>query len=100
MGFFVYKDNLYCGTFKNGIFKINLNNKSVNKVFGYENETNDALFSLYAKDSILYYGINEAMNYESKGALKKFKIENLINNKNEDSIFGESIIWDYALDSN
>jgi len=100
MKFFVYKDDIYCATFKSGIFKINLKNKSINKVFDNENEANDALFSLYAKDSILYYGVNEAMNSKSKGALKKFKIENLLNNKKEDFIFGESIIWDYAVDTN
>lgn len=98
MDFFVYDDEVYCGTFREGIFKIDIENKSVKEIYSYAPRSN-ALFSIYIKDSLFYYSIDGANSDLKMGTLKKFKIDNLLNNKSEDLMFGKSIIWDYATDS-
>lgn len=97
MDFFIYKDELYCGTFRVGIFKINIKNKTVKRVFRYQNNW-DYLFSIYVKDSLLYYSVDGANNPNNKATLKKFSIDKLIADQKEDLLFGESIVWDYASD--
>ena len=98
MDFFIYKDELYCGTFRVGVFKINVKNKTVKRVFNYKNSW-DSLFSIYVKDSLFYYSVDGANDPNNKATLKKFNIEKLLTNQKEDLLFGKSIIWDYATDT-
>lgn len=97
MDFFTHKNEIYVGTFRHGIFKINLQNNQLKKVFNFKSNL-DALFSIYKNDSILYYGIDGASTNLIKGSFKKFKIEKLLNDDEEELVFGHSVFWDYATD--
>lgn len=97
MDFFVQNNEIYCGTHRHGIFKVDIENNSLKRVFSFKNNL-DALFSIYKKDSIIYYGLDGATTKLTKGSFKKFKIEKLLKDEKEELIFGKSIFWNYATD--
>lgn len=96
MGFFVYNNQLYCGTFKRGIFKLNVDQKTVEKVFDHIKQY--SIFSLYLDKEICYYSMDGLSN-KSIGGLRKLKTNNILKNNQEDIIFGKSIIWGFAKDN-
>ena len=98
MDFFVHKDEVYCGTYRLGIFKFSPCDKHLESVFNYQNDW-DFLLSIQIKDSILYCGVDGANNPRNKGTLKKFETNKFLTDQKEDLLFGKSIIWDYATDS-
>lgn len=95
MDYFIYKDEIYCATFRIGIFKIDLEHKSLKKIYVYKG---NFLFGVYLKDSLFYYSM-DARGSEDKGSLLKFNIDSLLQNKMQDFSFGKSIIWNYAIDN-
>ena len=94
MDFFVYKEEIYCSTFREGIFKLNIEQMTVKRVFNYHGRF---LFSNYLNNSTIYYSIDNRGG-EHNGSLREFKIDSLLDDKKETSWFGKSIIWDYATD--
>jgi len=94
MDFFVYNKELYCGTFRTGIFKIDIENLAVKRVFDSERKW---FFSSYLKDKLFYYSI-DSHGLNINGALRKFSIDSLLQNKPDKLTFGKSIIWEYASD--
>tara|TARA_R110001583_G_scaffold69696_1_gene197562 strand:+ start:3768 stop:6836 length:3069 start_codon:yes stop_codon:yes gene_type:complete len=95
MDYFIYKDELYACTFRTGIFKLDIENKKVKKIFAYEKKS---LFSVHLNEHYIYYGI-DTQNFEGRGSLRKFNIDSLLQNKKEEVSFGKSIIWNYAIDN-
>jgi len=94
MDFFVYNNELYCGTFRSGIFKINIENLTVKQVFIGDK----FLFSTYLKDDNFYYSIDGNADKEPT-TLLKYSINAILSNKNTpQKKFGNSIIWEYATD--
>ncbi|SEB07322.1 Two component regulator propeller [Flavobacterium gillisiae] len=96
MDFFVYKDEIYCVTFRLGVFKLNIEQKTINKIFNYVGRY--FVFSTYLKQNLFYYSIDSHFR-KGKGAVCKFNIENLLKDKDEDLRFGKSIIWEYVTDN-
>jgi len=102
MDFFAYKNDIYCGTYKHGIFKIDIPNKALHYIPTnnyYNSEKIFGLFSIYCENELFYYGIDGGNLIGTKGALRKFNTQNLLTNKNKDTVFGKSIIWEYATDN-
>ncbi|NOR29008.1 MAG: hypothetical protein GQ540_10830 [Lutibacter sp.] len=94
MDYFVYKNEIYCATLESGIFKLNIEEMAVKRVFNYHG---NFLFSNYLNNNTIFYAIDNRGGGHS-GSLKKFNIDSLLADKKEITSFGKSIIWDYATD--
>lgn len=97
MDFFIYKNEIYCGAYRAGIFKIDFKNSKAEKI-NFFNPNKQTLFSINLQNEIFYYGVDGGTSNNTKGAVLKFNIDSLLSNKKESKVFGKSIIWEYALD--
>ncbi|WP_286968514.1 sensor histidine kinase [Flavobacterium sp. UBA4854] len=86
--FFVFENEVYFSTINEGLFKIVYENKTpiIQEVFRHK-----FLYGLGFYDYIIYSG--------NKGFIDRFKVEDLISNKKKLKPIGNSIVWDFAKDS-
>ena len=85
--FMLYKDEVYFSTSNEGIFKVVIKNDipRIEQVFAVEHA-----FSLGLYDGQLFAG--------NKATLNQFEIKNVLANKAATKSFGNTTVWDYAID--
>lgn len=93
--FFTYKEEMYFSTINEGIFKLDESGAIVKivSVLEYKGKTNSNggyAYSLGYYDSILYSS--------NKGFVNTFYVDKLINSRPSTTVFGKSIVWQYAKD--
>ena len=94
MDFFIYEDELYCCTFNKGIYNVDIENKSIIEVFDYNSRS---FFSLFQNKNFIYYSFdNHSLDF--KGSIRKFDIQKLVKNGEDELKFGKSIIWETVKD--
>ena len=87
-GFFVHKDQLYYATYGNGIYR----------VIDFGQET--GIKKVQQHQLIFHLSqIGEKIFSSNKGFVEEFQVEDFLNNPKSGKAFGQSIVWDYAVDN-
>lgn len=96
MDFFEYKGEVYLVSYRDGIFKINLNRKKLELQTTKYHDKYWSQFCVQKKGENIYFGVDGIHN-KNQG-LNKIKIEDYLNGKEIEKSFGFNVFWEFAED--
>ena len=89
MGFFEHKNEFFCSTLNDGIWKIDLKNHKLI----VQNKNMDDQVSVYKDRDSIWYGCDI-----EKRSVNRLSVDNYIHGVRQQSSFGTSFFWDFVKD--
>lgn len=90
MDFVEINSKIYCGTFNDGFWRIDLATKSIKLI----NHKQPDIFSIHKNNDSLYICHSDHIN----NSISKISIKDYLSNKDSKIHFGSSVFWNFATD--